>query len=125
MSIVGIASFTTNLILSAFYFSQIIGTKGYLNRYGFLISFLGTGVGTIFYLLLPLLPESIPWMDICAGLIVVIWLPLTRHYTQMGWLGSFGVAAFGALFYMVVSWLVSAFILGLLITFGVVPASIL
>lgn len=112
-----IASFITNLVISTFYFSQIIAAKGYLHKYGFFIAFLGTGVGAMFSLLIPLLPESIPWMDVGIGLIVVIWLPLTKHYTQMSWVGSFAVVAFGALFYILASALVTAFVAGLLTIF--------
>jgi len=120
--IIEIASFITNLVLSTFYFSQIISSKGFLHKSGFIISLLGTSASTVFILLVPLLPESIPWMDVGLVFIVVIWLSLTKHYAQMGWLGSFGVASFGALLYMIVSWLVSAFVLGLLIIFGGTPA---
>lgn len=112
-----IASFITNLIISTFFFSSIIATKGSFHKYGFVISFIGTSAGAIFSLLIPLLPESIPWTDVCIGLVVAIWLPLTKRYTQMSWLGSFAAAAFGALFYTLVSALVTAFVAGLLTIF--------
>lgn len=122
MSIVEIVSFVTNLVLSTFYFSQIISSKGFVHKSGFLISLLGTGASAVFILLVRLLPESIPWMDVGIVFIIAIWFFLTKHYTQMGWLGSFGVASFGALLYMIVSWLVTAFVMGLLIIFGGAPA---
>lgn len=122
MPVTEVVLFVTNLVFATFYFSQIISFKGFLHKDAFITSLLGTSAGTIIILLIPLLPESLPWMDIGTGLIVVIWLSLTKHYTQMSWLGSFAVASFGALLYMIVSMLVSAFVLGLLIIFGGAPA---
>lgn len=82
-----------------------------LHKYGFVISFLGTSAGTIFSLLIPLLPGSIPWMDVCIGLVVGVWLFLTKNYTQMSWLESFAAALLGALFYIVVLAISSGFLM--------------
>ena len=112
--ILAIASFIPNLIISTFYFSSIITTKGDLHKYGFVISFLGTSAGAIFSLLIPLLPRSIPWNDVRTGLIFVIWLSLTKHYTQTSWLESFAATLVGTIFYMVVLLIVSALVSGFL-----------
>jgi len=123
--IVEIASFATNLVLSTFYFSQVISIKGAFHKEGFVMSFLGISVGVIFSLIIPFLPESIPWMDIRIGVIVVIWLSLTKHYAQMSWLGSLAVASIGILFYILVSALVLTLVEGLLVIFGLEPAPFL
>lgn len=111
-----ILSFAPNVILLAFYFSSIIiasdlSRKLTLHKYGFVTSFAGTSAGALFSLLIPLLPGSIPWMDINIVLVVVIWLYLTKHYTQMGWLGSFLAALIGALLYIFVLAIVSGFLM--------------
>jgi len=111
-----ILSFAPNSILLTFYFSSIIiasdlSRKLTLHKYGFVISFVGTGVGALFSLLIPLLPGSIPWMDVNIALIIVIWLYLTKHYTEMGWLGSFLAALIGALLYIFVLAIVSGFLM--------------
>lgn len=111
-----ILSFAPNVILLAFYFSSIViasdlSRKLALHKYGVVTSLAGTGAGALFSLLIPLLPGSIPWMDVNIILIVVIWLCLTRHYTQMGWLGSFLAALIGALLYIFVLAIVSGFLM--------------
>lgn len=110
-----IGSFIPSLIFLTFYFSSIISTKGSLHKYGFLISFLGTGAGAIFSLLVPLLPgESIPWMDIFHGILFLVWLFLVKHYAQVSWLESLVAALLGTLIYAIVTFLVSAVVSGYL-----------
>lgn len=111
-----IFSFAPNVILLTYYFSSIIiasdlSRKLTLHKYGFVTSFVGTSAGALFSLLIPLLPGSIPWMDVDIGLITVIWLYLTKRYTQMGWLGSFLAALIGALLYVFVLAIVSGFLM--------------
>lgn len=110
-----IASFIPNLVILTFYFSSIIieGSSGKytLHKQGFVISLLGASAGSLFSLLIPLLPESIPWMDVSIGLAFVIWLSLTKHYTQMGWLESFAAALLGALLYIVILAIVTGFMM--------------
>ena len=90
-----------------------------MNRHGFIIALLGTGAGTIFLLSIPLFQaDSIPWLDIGHILVTVVWLPLVKHYTKMGWLGSIAAALFGVLFYAIVSVIATALASGFLQIFA-------
>ncbi|UCE28470.1 MAG: hypothetical protein JSV85_04060 [Candidatus Bathyarchaeota archaeon] len=117
--IIAIASFASSLFILTFYFSSIISIRSSLNKHGFIIALLGTGTGTIFLLSLPLIQaDSIPWLDIGHVLVSVVWLPLVKYYTKMGWLGSSAAALFGVLFYAIVSVISTALASGFLQIFA-------
>lgn len=80
--------FVLNLIIFTIYFSEFLLERGSWHKKGFLISFSGVCVGTVFALLFPSLPTVFGSLDIGVGLVWVTWILLTKHYCRTGWLYS-------------------------------------
>ena len=105
-------SFFPSLIILTFYFSTILAgssTKRTFYSSGFVVSFSGLAVGAAFALAAPLLPSSIPVMDVGIVFAVIAWVLLLRHYCGTGWLESLPPAFIAAIVYVVILAVASGF----------------
>jgi len=109
-----VISFVVNLTILTFYFSQLMlhhASKQLFVAEAFLMSLLGTSVGTVFLILTPYLPASIPSMDLGIGVVVIVWILLVRRFYGSGWLETVFVTSVPAIMYVVVVSIVSAFLI--------------
>jgi hypothetical protein len=100
-----LTAFVVNLIVmtGVFYVAGIIvvGGKRALLSDAFVISLLGTILGSICTLFIPL---------IGAILSFIVWLLLIRHYYETGWLGALAVAILAVIIYVVVLLILAFFL---------------
>ena len=100
-----LVTFVVNLIVmtGVFYVAGVIvvGKKRALLSDAFVISLLGTILGSICTLFIPL---------IGAILSFGVWLLLIRHYYETGWLGGLAVAILAVIIYLVVSFILAFFL---------------
>jgi len=101
-----LTAFIVNLIVmtGVFYVAGVIvfGKKRALLSDAFVISLLGTILGSICTIFVPLIGGVI--------LSFIVWLLLIRHYYEMGWLGALAVAILAVIIYMVVLLILAFFL---------------
>lgn len=109
-----LVSFVVNLTFLTFYFSQLMlhhASKELFLGEAFIMSLLGTSVGTLFLFLTPYFPASIPSMDVGVAVVVIVWILLIRRFYGSGWLETVFVTSVPAIIYVVMVSLVSAFMI--------------
>lgn len=74
-----------------------------------MVSFSGLAVGAAFALAAPLLPGSIPVLDVGVIFAVLTWVLLLRRYCGTGWLESLIPAFIAAVVYIVIVAIASGF----------------
>ncbi len=112
-------SFFPSLIILTFYFSSILASGSAKRTFygnGFVISFSGLAVGVAFALAAPLLPGSIPVLDVGIVFALITWILLLRHYCGSGLLESLPPAFIAAIVYIVIAAVASGFSILLLQT---------
>lgn len=101
-----------SLVILTFFFSSIIAgssTKRTFYKTGFLVAFLGVAIGTAFALAVPVLPSSIPVMDIGVVFTAVAWVFSLRRFCGTDWLESLFPAFIAAIIYVVIIAMASGF----------------
>jgi len=100
-----LTAFIVNLIVmtGVFYVAGVIvvGKKRALLSDAFVISLLGTILGTICTLFIPLIGAIVAF---------IVWLLLIRHYYETGWLGALAVAILAVIIYMVILFILAFFL---------------
>jgi len=103
-----LTAFIVNLIVmtGVFYVAGVIvvGKKRALLSDAFVISLLGTILGsicTLFTLFIPLIGVILPF---------IVWLLLIRHYYETGWLGALAVSILAVIIYIVVLFILAFFL---------------
>ena len=110
-------SFFPSLVILTFYFSSILAgssTKRTFYRTGFVVSFSGLAIGAAFALAAPLLPTSLPIMDLGILFAVISWVLLLKRYHGTGLLESLPSAFMAAIVYLVIVAVASGFFILLL-----------
>ena len=74
-----------------------------------MVSFSGLAIGAAFALAAPVLPGSIPIMDVGIVLVVISWVLLLRRYCGTGWLESLLPASIATIIYVVIIAIASGF----------------
>lgn len=100
-----LVSFVANLAFLTLYFSHILSeysSKHSPRNAAFLLSLLGATVGTAFSLLIPSLPDILPYMDVAIGLVCVTWILLLHYYYEAAWPEAALATAIAALVYVVI-----------------------
>jgi len=110
-------AFIVNLIVmtGVFYVAGVIvvGKKRALLSDAFVISLLGTILGTICTLFIPLIGAIVSF---------IVWLLLIRHYYETGWLGAPAVAILAVIIYVAVLFILAFFLaIPLLLFRGLTP----
>lgn len=100
-----LTAFIVNLIVmtGVFYVAGVIvvGKKRALLSDAFVISLLGTILGSICTLFIPLIGVILSF---------IVWLLLIRHYYETGWLGALAVAILAVIIYIVVLFILAFFL---------------
>jgi len=100
-----LTAFIVNLIVmtGVFYVAGVIvvGKKRALLSDAFVISLLGTILGTIVTLFIPLIGAIVAF---------IVWLLLIRHYYETGWLGALAVAILAVIIYVVILFILAFFL---------------
>ncbi|MFQ6080365.1 MAG: hypothetical protein ACE5OW_01695 [Candidatus Bathyarchaeia archaeon] len=100
-----LTAFVVNLIVMTvvFYVAGLIvvGGKRALLSDAFVISLLGTILGSICTLFIPLIGVVLSF---------IVWLLLIRHYYETGWLGALAVAILAVIVYVVVLFILAVFL---------------
>jgi len=100
-----LTAFIVNLIVmtGVFYVAGVIvvGKKRALLSDAFVISLLGTILGTICTLFIPLIGAVVAF---------IVWLLLIRHYYETGWLGALAVAILAVIIYVVILFILAFFL---------------
>ena len=100
-----LTAFIVNLIVmtGVFYVAGVIvvGKKRALLSDAFVISLLGTILGSICTLFIPLIGVILSF---------IVWLLLIRHYYETGWLGALAVAILAVIIYVVVLLILAFFL---------------
>jgi len=100
-----LTAFVVNLIVmtGVFYVAGVIvvGKKRALLSDAFVISLLGTILGTICTLFIPLIGAIVSF---------IVWLLLIKHYYETGWLGALAVAILAVIIYVVVLFILAFFL---------------
>ncbi len=110
-------SFFPSLVILTFFFSSIFtgsSTRRTFYRRGLVVSFSGLAIASAFALAAPLIPSSIPIMDVGIVFAVISWILLLKHYHETGWLESLPSAFLAAIVYIVIVAVASGFSLLLL-----------
>lgn len=105
-------SFFPSLVILTFYFSSILAgssTKHTFYRAGFIVSFSGLAIGAAFALAAPLLPTSLPIMDLGILFAVISWVLLLKRYHGTGLLESLPSTFMAAIVYLVIVAVASGF----------------
>ncbi|NIV44637.1 hypothetical protein GWN49_07165, partial [Candidatus Bathyarchaeota archaeon] len=76
---------------------------------GFLVAFSGVAIGTAFALAMPLIPSSIPVMDVGLVVTAVAWVFSLRRFSGTDWLESLLPAFIAAIIYVVIMAVASGF----------------
>ncbi len=79
-----------------------------------MVSFSGLAIASAFALAAPLMPSSIPIMDVGIVFAVISWILLLKRYHETGWLESLPSAFLAAIVYIVIVAVASGFSLLLL-----------
>lgn len=100
-----LTAFIVNLIVmtGVFYVAgvMVVGKKRALLSDAFVISLLGTILGTICTLFIPLIGAIVSF---------IVWLLLIRHYYETGWLGALAVAILAVIIYLVILFILAFFL---------------
>lgn len=101
---VSFSSLPSLVILTLFFSSTIAGgsTKRTFYKSGFLVAFSGVAIGTAFALAVPVLPGSIPVMDLGVVFPAVAWFFSLKRFGGTDWLESVIPAFIAAIIYIVI-----------------------
>jgi hypothetical protein len=110
-----IISFLPSLFLLGFIFSGYIGTKASnkigINKKGLTISFEGLALASVLLLAAPLLPHTIPMLDVAIVAAAAAWIVQLRRYCGTGWLETLPQAILPVIAYIVILVISSAFVI--------------
>jgi hypothetical protein len=98
-------SYISQIAFLTLYFSHTISdysSKPSPRNDAFLLSFLGSSVGSAFSLAIPFLPSIVPYMDVAIGLVVVTWILLLHYHFGASWLEAALITAIAAIIYVVI-----------------------
>lgn len=108
---VSFSSLPSLVILTFFFADSIAGssTKRTFYKTGFLVALSGVATGTAFALAMPVMPSSIPVMDIGLVFTAVVWVFSFRHFGGTDWLEPLFPVFIAAIIYVVIMAMASGF----------------
>jgi len=107
-----VLSFFPSLVVLTFFFAQILSGRSRRRtnyRSAFIISLCGLAVSTAIALAAPLIPGSIPVLDVSIVLAAIAWVLLLRYYCGTGWLESLPPAFIAVIIYVAIVAVASGF----------------